>query len=155
MSMYQLMNGVNPATFLLLPMLGRHADEYPRYRDCFPGERGFVLQEGLPVMATKLESRENVICVLTRTGGGNRAAYAREIEGLRMMPCYLDDSDDALDSTYALFVFVVPSCWLPDYHAIMRGNLTEVSSAYREQMKCVYPKLAEKFDTMFAEVGSK
>ncbi len=34
MSLYNMINGVNPATFFILPMLGKHPDEYPRFRDC-------------------------------------------------------------------------------------------------------------------------
>lgn len=37
MSLYNMINGVNPATFIILPMLGKHPNEYPRFRDCFIG----------------------------------------------------------------------------------------------------------------------
>lgn len=30
-----MINGVNPATFYILPMLGNHPDWYPRFRDCW------------------------------------------------------------------------------------------------------------------------
>lgn len=33
-----MINGVNQATFYILPMLGKHPDEYPRFRDCFTGK---------------------------------------------------------------------------------------------------------------------
>ena len=36
--LYNLINGVNLATFIILPMLGKHPDEYPRFRDCFIAE---------------------------------------------------------------------------------------------------------------------
>ena len=49
-----MINGVNPATFLFLPMLGKHPDEYPRFRDCFISED------------------ETQKIVFTRVGGGNR-----------------------------------------------------------------------------------
>jgi hypothetical protein len=36
MSLYNMMNGANPATFFILPMLGeKHPEQYPRFRDCF------------------------------------------------------------------------------------------------------------------------
>ncbi len=54
MSLYNMINGVNPATFFILPMLGKHPDEYPRFRDCFVGED------------------QKSIEILTRVGGGNR-----------------------------------------------------------------------------------
>ena len=54
MSLYNMLNGVNIATFFILPMLDKHPDEYPRFRDCFIGED------------------KNSIVVYTRVGGGNR-----------------------------------------------------------------------------------
>lgn len=48
-----MLHGVNPATFLILPMLGKHPDEYPRFRDCFITEDDHIL-------------------ILTRVGGPNR-----------------------------------------------------------------------------------
>ena len=38
MSLYNMINGVQPAAFFVLPMLGKHPDEYPRFRDCFIGK---------------------------------------------------------------------------------------------------------------------
>ena len=36
MSVYNMMFGVNQTcVFFILPMLGRHPDKYPRFRDCF------------------------------------------------------------------------------------------------------------------------
>lgn len=52
MSLYNMINGVNPATFIILPMLGKHPDEYPRFRDCF--------------------IKDGMIEVYTRVGGNNR-----------------------------------------------------------------------------------
>ena len=53
MSLYNMMNGFNPACVLIMPMLGRKQEEYPRFRDCFVTE-------------------ENNIAIYTRVGGGNR-----------------------------------------------------------------------------------
>ena len=34
-----MINGVNPATFFILPMVAeKHPDSYPRFRDCFIGK---------------------------------------------------------------------------------------------------------------------
>lgn len=35
MSLYNMINGFNPACFLIMPMLGRKQEEWPRFRDCF------------------------------------------------------------------------------------------------------------------------
>ena len=44
MSLYNMLHGVNPSTFFILPMLGeKHPDEYPRFRDCFIGDDKNIL----------------------------------------------------------------------------------------------------------------
>lgn len=151
MSMYQLTQGVNPATFFILPMLGKHPDEYPRFRDCFTAEHEWVVREdGFPVMSPKQDGRTSVICVFTRVGGNNRADYEQEIEGMRQMEGYLTDYDDAFDATYAAFVYAVPEQWKADYDLIVGGKATEVSAEYRQQLDQVYPKLKEKFAHLFS-----
>ena len=82
-----MINGVNPAAFIFLPMLGKHPDEYPRFRDCFLRDKG---------------DGEHSILVYTRVGGGNREGYAIEIAELMSMPEYLGDEDDDFDSTFAI-----------------------------------------------------
>lgn len=64
MSLYNMINGVNLSAFIFLPMLGKHPNEYPRFRDCFLGED------------------ENSIVVFTRVGGGNRKCGFGEEETL-------------------------------------------------------------------------
>lgn len=54
MSLYNMLYGFNPACIVLMPMLGRTQDEYPRFRDCF------------------LSDDNKYIEILTRVGGGNR-----------------------------------------------------------------------------------
>ena len=54
MSLYNLVNGYNPACICLMPMLGRKQDEYPRFRDCF------------------LSDDEEHLVIYTRVGGANR-----------------------------------------------------------------------------------
>ena len=53
MSLYNMINGFNPACVFILPLLGRHDKEYPRFRDCFLTDDGNI-------------------AVYTRVGGGNR-----------------------------------------------------------------------------------
>lgn len=135
MSMYNAMNGVNPATFIFLPMLGMHPDAYPRFRDCFIG-------------ATDTDD-EGKIMVYTRTGGGNRDSYENEINEMREMKTFIRDYDDTFDSTYANFIFDIPEEWKTDFDLICDGKLAEVSKAYQDRMYEVYPKLTEKFDEVF------
>ena len=35
MSLYNMLFGVNPSTYFLLPLIGIPPDDLPRYRDCF------------------------------------------------------------------------------------------------------------------------
>lgn len=131
MSLYNLMNGVNPATFLILPMLGeKHADDYPRFRDCF------------------IDADDN-IAVFTRVGGQNRnCGYGEEL--LQVHPNFLKDYDSEEDSTYAIYVFSVPEKWKKDFIKIKENKLTEVSVEYKQRLYTVYPKLTNIFDTLFS-----
>lgn len=108
MSLYNMINGVNPMTPILLAMLGINISNVPRFRDCyFDGEN---------------------IVIYTRTGGGNRDwyespqscrdNYPESFDGedeptgpwnsdLQALPGYVRDEDDDFDSTYASFYFNV------------------------------------------------
>lgn len=130
------MNGVNPATFFFLPMLNKHPDEYPRFRDCF------LYDNDHP------EYDEHIL-IYTRTGGGNREAYTHENNVMREMPGYVTDWDGEFDSTFAMWVFRVPEKWKVDYHLIMNSKINEVSIEYQKQMKKVFPKLAYEFNKLF------
>ena len=70
MSLYNMVNGVKPTTFFVLPMLGKHPDEYPRFRDCF------LSDEEHP-------QYDDHIHIYTRTGGGNREGYEAENDAMR------------------------------------------------------------------------
>lgn len=129
MSLYNMINGVNPAAFFALPMLGeKHPDEYPRFRDCF------------------IDGDE--INVYTRVGGGNRNEGYGE-EELQSHPNFLRDFDDDFDSTFATYVFSVPSEWRDDFSKLKEGKLSETSKAYQDRVKAVYPKIADKLEQMF------
>ena len=129
MSLYNMINGVNPATFFILPMLGeKHPDNYPRFRDCFVDN--------------------NEIHVYTRVGGGNRDCEFGE-EELQQHPNYLRDFDDEYDSTYATYVFSIPDEFKNDFDLITSGKIKEISETYKERLYKVYPKLKDTFDKIF------
>ena len=67
MSMYNMMNGFNPACVFIMPMLGRKQHEWPRFRDCWVTE-------------------ENNIAIYTRVGGGNRNCGFGEEELYEELP---------------------------------------------------------------------
>ena len=137
MSLYNMVHGVNQATFFILPMLGKHPDEYPRFRDCFCGDDEHP------------EYDEGHILVYTRVGGGNRESYQDEIKELRKASGYVWDYDDSFDCTFASFIFKAPEKWKADYDAIREGRFVDISPPYIEEMKRVYPKLTEKIDEIF------
>jgi len=142
MSFYHMINGVKPATFFILPMLGKHPDEYPRFRDCFLGDQDHP-------------QYDDHIHVYTRTGGGNRESYKDEIAEMRAMPEYVTDWDDSFDCTYASWVFRVPDRWKEDFVRIKEGNLHAISDEYRAELYRVFPKLREKFNQIFSENATK
>jgi hypothetical protein len=141
-SLYNLVNGVRPAAFTILPMLGKHAEEYPRFRDCF----------------TKDEARpelDNHIHVHTRVGGNNRDDYEDEIAAMRSHPEFVTDFDDDFDCTFATYVFRVPAKWQADFNLIIDGKLRDVSKAYKAELYRIYPKLKEKWDEVFGTQEAK
>lgn len=149
MSFYNLINGVNPATFFILPMLGKHPEEYPRFRDCFVGELKNAEEKDQFGIPKKKVSEEKVISIYTRVGGCNRDNYKSQIEELQNMSNYLRDYDDDFDSTFATFVFSIPEKWKSDFYKIIGGKFIEISNEYKQELKKVFPKLIEKFNTMF------
>ena len=148
MSLYNEINGVNQATFFILPMLGKHPDEYPRFRDCFIGRLENADDNDQFGIPKKKVSDEKVISVYTRVGGGNRGSYEDQIEEMRNMRGYLEDYDDDFDSTFATFVFNVPEKWEPDFVVLTTGE-GQISNDYKQELKRVFPKLAERLDSMF------
>ena len=154
MSLYNMIMGVNPCTFFILPMLGRHADEYPRFRDCR------INDEDRP-------EYDDHIHVYTRMGGGNRGCWEEvknrqhcQCPGCRLERLTKEDEhfvatfDDSFDSTYATYVFKVPEKWELDFKKIKNGNIGGVSKAYREELYKIYPKAKDKFDNMFQKYKS-
>lgn len=130
MSLYNMTQGVNLATFIILPMLGeKHYSEYPRFRNCF-------ISEG------------NKICIYTRVGGNNRNCGLGE-EDLYNHPNYIGTEDDEFDSTYAKYYFSVPNKWINDFNKIVNGELKHISDEYKNVLYKVYPRLKGQFDIIF------
>lgn len=136
MSLYNMVCGVSPAAFFILPMLGKHPDEYPRFRDCFTADPEHPEYDGH-------------IHVYTRTGGGNRDDYEAENAAMMDHPEYVANWDDSYDRTYASWVFRVPEKWRADFDKIAAGRLPEVSDEYKAELYRIFPKLKEKFDELF------
>lgn len=134
MSLYNMMNGFNPACVVIMPMLGRKQNEYPRFRDCFVTEEGNI-------------------AIYTRVGGGNRKCGFGE-EALYEDKNFLKTYDDDFDSTYGTYEFKVPEEWKEDFDKIVAGNMAEVSDKYVEYLKEFWPTLAENgvIDKIFKRV---
>jgi hypothetical protein len=128
MSLYHLVNGVNPATFLILPMMGKHPDEYPRFRDCFI-------------------SKDKNILILTRCGGPNRGEFGDE--WMAKLPNFVKTYDAEDDNSYAFYEYTVPEEWKEDFNKILAGE--NPSEKYVDQMCKVFPKLEEEFRTIYAD----
>ena len=132
MSLYNMINGFNPACIILMPMLGRKQNEYPRFRDCF-------LEDGK-------------IAIFTRVGGNNRGEGYGE-EELYKDPNFVSTYDDSFDNTYGTYLFNCPQKWKADFDLICGEKIKEVSDAYVAYVKEFFPTLAEKgiVDAIFRE----
>ena len=130
---YNMINGYNPACVLVMPMLGRKQEDYPRFRDCFVTE-------------------DENIAIFTRAGGNNRNCGLGE-EELYKDPNYIRTYDDDFDNTYATYEFRVPEKWKKDFDLIIAGNLNEVSDEYVACLREFFPLLNEKgiIDKIFRE----
>ena len=135
MSLYNMMMGFNPACVVIMPMLGRKQDEYPRFRDCFVTDEGNI-------------------AIYTRVGGGNRDCGYGEDE-LYKDENFITTYDDEYDNTYGTYEFRVPEEWKADFDLIMDGKSSEVSKEYIDYVKTFYPKLAEEgvIDKIFGRVA--
>lgn len=130
MSLYNMIHGFNPACILLLPMLGRSQEEYPRFRDCF------------------LSEDKKHIEIYTRVGGGNRnCGYGEEV--LYADPNFVTTYDDSFDSTYATYLFKVPEKWQADFDKIVCSKFNEVSDEYVACVKEMFPNSSEVIDNLF------
>lgn len=131
--LYNMINGYNPACVLVMPMLGRKQEDYPRFRDCFVTE-------------------DKNIAIFTRVGGNNRNCGFGE-EELYKNPNYIRTYDDDFDDTYATYEFRVPEKWKKDFDLIIAGNLNEVSDEYVAYLRKFFPLLNEKgiIDKIFRE----
>ncbi len=131
MSMYNMLNGFNPACVFIMPMLGRKQEEWPRFRDCFVTE-------------------DNNIAIYTRVGGGNRNCGYNE-EKLYEDENFIRTYDDGYDTTYGTYEFKVPEKWKADFDTILSGDMSKVSDEYITYLKEFFPLLNEKgfFDNIF------
>ena len=120
MSLYNLINGFNPACVWIMPMLGRKHGEYPRFRDCF-------------VSDGKIE-------IYTRVGGGNRHQGYGE-EALYEDPNFVRTYDDEFDNTYGTYVFNVPEQWKLDFDKLVGGDIGNTSLEYQAMIREFYPEL--------------
>lgn len=136
---------MQPSTFFILPMLGKHPEKYPRFRDCFFGKMFQSKQTdqfGIPIWE---HGDEDMISIYMRIGGQNRADYAKEIDALRTRPGYIEDFDDTFDDTFCVFVFDVPKKFVKDFKKIREGRFTETSRKYKDTVESVFPLLAGEF----------
>jgi hypothetical protein len=136
MSLYNMIHGVKPSTFLILPVLGKHPEKYPRFRDCFIGDQ-------------EKPETEGKIIIYTRTGGGNRPDYEEENEAMRQMPGFIMDYDDSFDNTFAHWVFEIPEMWAKDVKKILDGRIDDVSPEYAHMICETFPKIAYQIRPIF------
>lgn len=135
MSLYNIINGVRPAAFFALPILGWHGDDIPRFRDVFLGDEEHPDYDGF-------------IHVYTRVGGGNRDCGFGE-EMLYAHPLYEATWDDSFDSTFATYCFRVPDEFKADIEKMRAGDYANLSPELQAKCRATYPKLATKFDELW------
>jgi hypothetical protein len=127
MSMYHMMCKANPAAGRLLGIINLDHATIPRLRDVWAN-------------ADMTE-----VTVLTRTGGGNRAAYNDENTGLSLHPLFLRTADEEWDSTYATFVFTLPAEGAASMRAEIEGAIGDNPEAVAKVMEAITMDAETKF----------
>lgn len=135
MSLYNLINGFSPACILVMPMLGRKRDEWPRFRDCHIARNGDVRE----------------IHIFTRVGSANQNCGYGE-EKLYEDPNYLRFEDCEEDTTYGTYIFKCPKEWEADFDRIYTGDLSELSPAYYD-MQSKFWQDGEKIVAKIKEIA--
>lgn len=138
MSLYNMIHGVNQATFYIAPLLELgHPETLPRFRDCF----------------LNTDKPDLEIHIYTRVGGGNRnEGFGEEI--FYNHPDYLTTFDDDFDNTFATYTFRVPEKWKSDVKLILDGKINECSEAYKELILNTFPKITDKLkETLYLTVS--
>ena len=120
MSLFNNLFGFNENALRLLEIIGLDPNNIPRFRDCF------------------YDTEKKLICVHTRTGGGNREEYETENDELAKHPLYSYDDDDDFDSTYANFYFNAPPEFLEEVNGI------EPSLLPKEKWDLLFNAMKEK-----------
>lgn len=137
MSLYNLMNGVNPLAIFLIPMLGdKHPDSFPRFRNVFTSDDDHP-------------EYDDHIHVYTRVGGGNRGCGYGE-EDLYKHPNFVATFDDDYDCTYASYVFSVPDQFKDDYDLIKGGKFDETSEGYKNRVLSMFPEINDPLKNIFS-----
>lgn len=145
MSLYNMVNGVKPGAFFLLPLLdkGHHPDDFPRFRDFFVGDE------------ERPDTKDKFI-VYTRTGGGNRDEYVDQNNWIRSLKGFLFDYDDSFDSTFACWIFEPPKEFEEDIEKYMKQDIKNMSKKAQQRVRKVYPKLKDQLDAIWGiEVSKK
>ena len=133
MSLYNLVNGVNPyAMFVTAILFEKHVQELPRFRDA------------------NLHTDEDVtgLMVLTRTGGGNRDHYDNSI--FTGHPNHIYNEDAEWDETFAIFVFSIPTEFEKDVEELKKGRVTCISNELKGRLYKLYPEKGNFLQALFA-----
>lgn len=132
MNTYNMMNGVNPSTFFILPMLGHHPNEYPRFRDCF-------------LQVPEVSSYEEHIHVYTRTGSSKTEELAEECAKFFSHSQFVKSIEDPEDSTFEFWVFSIPDKWKDDYKVLKEtGDVKALSLSYKQEILNMFPKIEKQ-----------
>lgn len=135
MSLYNMIKGFSPACLLVMPMLGRKLEDWPRFRDCFIDRNG--------------DMRE--IHIFTRVGSANQNSGYGE-EKLYEDPNYLRFVDCGVDPTYGIYIFKCPKEWEADFDRIYGGELSELSPEYYD-MQSKFWQDGEKMVAKIKEIA--
>lgn len=146
MSLYNIMNGINPAAFFIYPVLfENHPDDFPRFRDCF------------------YNSESRTIEVYSRMGNGNRECWEDYKDDCTCLACkcniieknenFISRVDDTFDSTYCTFSFKIPEKYERDVELLLTGKIKDTSKEYKNLLINIFPKIKDELINLLGEIS--
>lgn len=126
--MYKKLEGCNPPTFFILPMIDRKPSDFPGFVDVY------TAMERLP-------NYEHHLQIFVKTGGENSKFYSKFIEVLKTDDNYVTCVSDSILEDYSYLIFKIPVKHQLDYVKFVMGNYDDFSLAHKNKIERFYPEL--------------
>lgn len=118
----------NQAAYYILPMLGRHPNNFPGFFDVAVGDD----------RRPEYDHHIHIIVHRDRLYQDNKYLFSLKTDPNFI--AYLEDEDY---EDYATLVFRIPPFWRLDYIRFVNGDYDEFSDDYKDRVEKIFPELGK------------